>query len=99
MKLRQIQEMNCGCSLTDGAITMCPMHEAGPKLWKAAERLLQTHGEVPMEENGFNLTKNMVRALFAIEEILSEGEDAYNLIAAVADEVPGENQNHQPKLS
>ena len=95
MKLRQIQEMNCGCSLTDGAITMCPMHEAGPKLWKAAERLLQTHGEAHMEENEFTLTKNMVRALFAIEEILGDGEDAYKLIEAVA----GEDQNHQPKLS
>jgi len=99
MKLKQIREMNCGCSLTDAAITMCRMHEAGPKLWKAAERLLQTHDDTHMEENGFTLTKNMVRALFAIEEILGEGEDAYNLIEAVADEVPGENQNHQPKLS
>jgi len=99
MKLKQIKEMSCGCTVDNNVISMCPMHEAGPKLWKAAERLLQTAGEVQMEENGFTLTKNMVRALFAIEEILSEGEDAYNLIAAVADHVPGENQNHQPKLS
>jgi len=99
MKLKQIREMNCGCSVTDGAITMCFRHEAGPKLWKAAERLLRTHDDTHVEENGFTLTKNMVRALFVIEEILGDGEDAYKLIEAVSAGVPGENQNHQPKLS
>jgi len=103
MKLKQVQEMKCGCTVENNAITMCPMHEAGPKLWKAVEQLLQayndTHNDTHMEENEYTLPKNMLRVLFAIEEILSEEEDAYNLIAAVADEVPGDNQNHQPKLS
>jgi len=78
---------------------MCPMHEAGPKLWKAAEQLLQAHDDTHMEGNEYTLTKPMVRALFVIEEILGDGEDAYKLIEAVAAGVPGENQNHQPKLS
>jgi len=115
MKLKQVQEMNCGCSLTDGVITMCPMHEAGPKLWKAAEQLLQAHDdahavaakdpdwerehEEAMEGNEYTLTENMVRALFVIEEILGDGEGAYKLIEAVAAGVPGENQNHQPNPS
>ena len=110
MNLKQIRKMNCGCSLTDGAITMCPMHEAGPKLWKAAERLLQAHYEAdakaakdPNREakyeeamemgNKYMPTLGLMGALVKIEEILGDGEEA------VADEVPDENPNHQPKLS
>jgi len=110
MKLKQIREMNCGCTVENNVISMCPMHEAGPKLWKAAERMLQAHYdahakaakdrnwderyEEAMEMgNKYMPTSGTMGALVGIEEILGDGEEA------VADEVPDENPNHQPKLS
>jgi len=117
MKLKQVQEMNCGCSVTDGVITMCPMHEAGPELWKAAERLVEIFDEssakmpddgpdwerrqeVAREAHDYVIPGELIGAIWDIEVVLGGEAVVYKKPEeSVAEKVPGENQNHQPKLS
>jgi len=100
--------MNCGCSVTDGVITMCPMHEAGPKLWKVAERLLQAHGEAhaeaakdpdwerkfdeAVEGNEYTLSDGVAVAISDIDEILN-GPIYYKLSDDAVDEARTKTTN------
>jgi len=49
MKLKQIREMNCGCTVENNVIKMCRMHEAAPELLEAAERLVEAHDRAHAE--------------------------------------------------
>jgi len=96
--------MNCGCSVTDNVITMCPMHEAGPKLWKlwkAAEQLVEANERAHQEVakgNEYTLPDDVAIAIGKIEDIiLCEEED--RLKDGVVEKVLGEEQTHQPKLN
>ena len=110
MKLKQVQEMNCGCSVTDGVITMCPRHEAGPKFWKAVERLLEvferSYAETPddpdwerrreaaYEAKEYIIPDELIGVIWDIDEILN-GPIYYKLSDEAVEEMRGENQNHQ----
>ncbi len=105
MELDRIKRMNCGCSLSDGVIRMCLMHDAAPKLLKAAEQLIAAHEEAHAEadrdpdDNEYMLSSGMVHAIWNIEDVLNGEEVSYIMTEDGFKKVQGKNRIRQAKLS
>ena len=105
MELSRIKRMNCGCSVSNGVIRMCLMHDAAPKLLKAAERLLEAHADARdqansgSEDSEYILAGDMMEAIWNIDDVLNGEEVLFTLTEDGFERVPGKNPIRQPKVS
>ncbi len=105
MEPRQIKRMNCGCTMSNGVIRMCRIHDAAPKLLRAAERLIAAHNGARAEayddpdNNKYIPSSGMIYAIWNIKDVLNGEEMSYIRTEDGFEEVPGKNRLRQPKRS